>query len=186
MKSAFFAAALGLLALSASAASAQTSGPLAINVMSTAAFVDNATWNDMFAIQASRLALEKSEDPQIRDFAQTMIREHSRETARLASTVSAESEGVLPPTLLDREDGLLLDKLLLAPPGAEFDRLYTNLQIDRYERAIQLHRAYSVTGDNAALRQLAASRATRARERLNRVTQLSPAAPSDRLASGER
>lgn len=116
MKTAFITAALGLLVLSGTA-SAQTSGPLAINVMSTAAFVDNATWNDMFAIQASRLALEKSEDPKIRDFAQTMIREHSRETARLASTVSMESAAVPPPTLLNREDGLLLDKLLLAPLG---------------------------------------------------------------------
>jgi putative membrane protein len=185
MRTAFVAAAVGLLALSPGAPWAQTSGPLAINVMSAAAFVDSATWNGMFEIQSSRLALEKSQDSKIREFAQMMIRDHSRASAKLASTVSTDNVGSAPPTLLDREHGLLLDKLIAASE-ADFDRLYTNMQIDRHERALQIHHAYSVTGDNVALKQLAAAMADRTREHLNRASQLSPAAPSERMASGAR
>jgi putative membrane protein len=184
MKSAPIAAALGLLILSAPIAQAQTSGPLAINVMSTAAFVDNATWNDMFAIQSSRLALEKSEDPKIREFAQATIRDHSRDSARLAAAASTDVATLSPPTVLDRQDGLLLDKLLLASSGAAFDQLYINMMIDHYGQAQQLHRAYSLTGENTALKQLAAATVARERQRLDRVSQLTPAAATDRLASG--
>jgi putative membrane protein len=185
VKTAFFAAAVTFLALSPVALQAQTSGPLAINVMSTAAFVDNATWNHMFAIQASRLALEKSEDPKIREFAQMMIRDHSREYKVLATTASSDPVALSPPTKLDRDNGLLLDKLILAS-GPEFDKLYTTLLVDRQERAVQLHRTYSMTGEDPALRQLAASTATRARERLARAAQLEPATNNERLASGGR
>jgi len=186
MKMIFAAAACGLLMFSPVMASAQTSGPLAINVMSTAAFIDNATWGGMFAVQSSRLALEKSGDPKIREFAQAMIRDHSRENKLLETTLSSDPVAVSPPTLLDRESGVLLDKLLLASPGVEFDRLYIAMLIDRYERVLQLHRAYSVTGENTLLKQLAASMANRTRERLNRAGQLSPTTASERMASGEK
>jgi putative membrane protein len=196
MKIAVAAVTFGLLALAPDTGWAQTpdlqtaspqiSSPMAINIMSTAAFVDNATWNDMFVILSSRLALEKSEDPKIRTFAQTMIRDHARERARIATAIASENLAASPPKALDHEDNLLLEKLLLVTPGADFDRLYIDMQIDRHERTLQFLRTYSATGESPALKQLAAATVNRTRDQLSRASQLAPISTTDRLASGER
>src|ERR1041385_442201 len=201
MKIAVAAVTFGLLALTPDTAGTQTSGPeissleitrppvsspLAINVMSAAAFIDRVTWNDMFAIVSGRLALEKSEDPKIRAFAQVMIRDHARGSARLATAIASENLAASPPAALDHEDNVLLQKLLLVSPGADFDRLYVDMQIEHHERALQLLRTYATSGESATLKQLAAATVNRTRDQLTRVSQLAPAPSTNRLASGDR
>src|SRR5687767_3842162 len=51
--------------------------PAPIAVTSAAEFVPTATSSNLFEIESSRLALQRSRDPEVRRFAQQMIRDHN-------------------------------------------------------------------------------------------------------------
>jgi len=118
-------------------------------------FVAMAGSSNLFEIASSQLALQRSQDPQIRQFAQQMIEDHQVALEGLRQVVS-NVEGID----LNRVGGIdpkhreMLDVLQQAQ-GDDFDRLYIFYQTRAHKNAVELFQNYAWNGDNEQLRQLA-------------------------------
>lgn len=75
-------------------------------------YVEEASAADLFEVKASRLALQRSQDPAIRRFAQQMVSEHTDSANRLKMELEKAKVEVKPPTALDAEKQAMLDKLM--------------------------------------------------------------------------
>ncbi|HWJ73243.1 MAG TPA: DUF4142 domain-containing protein [Kaistia sp.] len=113
-------------------------------------FARTAAVSGLFEVQASQLALERSKDAAIREFAQMMITDHTKADGELRQTAGTMT---LPKTL-DPSHQALIDALKAAGPN--FDTLYVEQQIAAHKEAVALFTRFSETGPNGALRGLAA------------------------------
>lgn len=117
-------------------------------------YVTEAARSDMYEIQSSQLAASRSASARVKDFAATMIRDHTNSTQLVKATVSqAGMSPPAPPSLDTRRQGML-DQLTGAS-GADFDRLYLHQQLMAHQEALALHQGYAQNGDQSALRTVA-------------------------------
>lgn len=131
-------------------------------------FIRNAAVGGLFEIQSSQLALDKSQNPQIRQFAQRMIDDHTRIDDQLKAVAPANADT---PTTLDEEHQKLMDQLQNAT-GADFDSLYAKIQQKAHMQTINLFRRYASSGDNTALKDLADKTLSVLQEHLQMAKQL--------------
>lgn len=167
----------------AAAAHAVAANGLPVN---TRDYLEMAASSDLFEIETSRLALQRSSAPPVRSFAQMLIADHGRLSQTM--TESARAAGLDPPQpmLLPRQEEML-QRLQAASP-AEFEAAYRNEQIVAHQEARALHETYAREGDVAVLRDVAASALPVIRTHLERALALPQAgpAPAAPLAAGER
>lgn len=145
-------------------------------VTDAATYVKKAGAGDLYEMQSSRLALEKSQDGEIRDFAQMMIRDHEQ-TTQAVKEAAREAEMTPPPPALDARQQQMMAKLRSAS-AASFDRLYVEQQRKAHRMALDLHNSYSAHGDTPALRQAAASAVPVIQKHLDRLNTLNGGAGS--------
>lgn len=117
----------------------------------TEAYVRQAAVGDMFEIQSSRLALTRTADDDIANFAQAMVDDHMRSSLGLKEAVDEADLDVDIPEQLDAKHEALLGRLRNAQ-SIEFDTLYAQIQADAHKEAYNLHRNYGEDGEIAALR----------------------------------
>ena len=95
------------------ALSGASSAALAADAESTppapSVFVKKAALDGMTEVEAGKVALSKSQDPAIRDFAQRMVNDHGKANSELESL--AMRKGLTPPKQLDAEHKEMLDAL---------------------------------------------------------------------------
>jgi putative membrane protein len=147
------------LALSAGAlpALAQTPPPPPPAEAKTTAmpYVMAAGASDQFEIQSSQIALQKSQNADVRKFAQMLIDHHNKTTA--ATTKAATKAGLTPmPPMLDPGAQPSITELQNAS-AADFDRIYLAQQIPAHQAALDLHQSYASGGDKAPLKASARS-----------------------------
>jgi putative membrane protein len=122
--------------------------------MAAGAYMQAAASGDMFEIQSSHLALQRTCDPRVRGFAQMLIDEHTRMSNMMAE--AARATGLpLPPLAMTARHAEMLQRLQAAP-GTSFDAAYRAEQVAAHQEALTLHRGYSEIGDQTVLRTLAA------------------------------
>lgn len=121
---------------------------------SSASFVKTASVANMFEIESSRVALEKSQDQNIKNFAQEMINDHSKTGDNLKATLQSANIDAQPSTTLDTAHQKKLNDLKNAT-GADFDRKYVQMQEDAHKEAVTLFQGYAQNGDNVDLKQFA-------------------------------
>jgi putative membrane protein len=88
-------------------------------------FITKAAQSDMTEIQTSQLALKRSQNPQVRQFAQEMIQQHTQSSNKLKPLASQKSVGL--PTSLGAENQALLTQLTKLS-GTKFDQAYMSGQ----------------------------------------------------------
>ncbi len=141
-----------VLALTAAPVFAQTPPPPppAEAKMQAMPYVKAAGMSDLYEINSSQIALEKSRDPAVRKFAQMMI-DHPRKTT--AATVKAAQAAGLSPMApaLDAGATASINELQTAS-AADFDRLYIGQQLPAHQAALDLHQSYASGGDKASLK----------------------------------
>jgi putative membrane protein len=121
-----------------------------------AGYVPMAAASDQFEIRSSQMALQKSQNADVRRYAQMMIDHHTRTTQQLAA--AARSAGITPPAnppMPPMVANMLRD--LEGKSGAAFDRAYVMHQVHSHEMALNLHRTYAERGDRAELRTVASA-----------------------------
>lgn len=153
------AALLAFAPLSATPLAAQNAAPGMAEEMkelSTEAYVQKAAISDLFEIQSSQIALEKSGNDDVRNFAEMMVADHTASSEKLKAAVTEGETGAQVPTSLDDEHEAKLQELRDAE-DEEFDSLYLTMQEEGHEKALMLHRSYAANGDDAALREVATS-----------------------------
>lgn len=166
------AACLVATALAAAPAMAQTTAPAtnppaAGQNVNAAEFVSKAANSDMFEIQSSQLALTKTQDSRIRDFAQHMVQDHTAASDKL----KAAAQGQTIPTTLDQEHTQMLQQLQQAS-GNDFNRSYVQMQISGHQKAVSLFETYAQNGDNAQLKQFAQQTVPTLQQHLQQITQI--------------
>jgi putative membrane protein len=107
-------------------------------------FVKKAAQDGMTEVEAGKLALSKSQDAQIRSFAQRMVTDHGKANAELASI--AKSKGIEAPKKLDAEHQAMVDGFK-GKTGAEFDAAYAHHMNMDHSKAISLFEGASQTSD---------------------------------------
>ena len=107
--------------------------------MSEQSFVEKASVANQFEIDSSKLTLRKSNNKDIKAFAQRMVSEHSQ-TGKVTS-------------LSDRD----------------FDKHYISMQIEAHKEAISLFTDYSKYGVNSTLRKFAADTLPHLKDHLKHI-----------------
>jgi putative membrane protein len=117
-------------------------------------FVTEAASSDMFEIEASRLALERS-DAATKTFAQQMITDHTKTSDELKAMVSGgKVKAIIPAAMSSAQQNMLDDLKKLN--GDDFTKQYHSDQEDVHEDAVDLFKRYGDEGDNAELKAWAA------------------------------
>jgi putative membrane protein len=140
------------------------------NPMMAAGNVPMAASSDQFEIQSGQMALQMSQNPAIRQFAQMLIQDHQQTTASLMAAAQSAGLPPPPPTLLPQHQALL-DQLRGAS-GPNFDVAFRDAQVQAHQQALQLHQGYASGGDVPALRQVAATAVPVIQNHLNMAQQL--------------
>lgn len=119
-----------------------TSAPPAA-VTTASVFVPTAVSSNLFEIESSRLALRRARDPEVRRFANQMIRDHNLATRRMTTVLRSNGIPVPPPALNAKHQ-----QMLASIEGAsDFDAAYVNAQLMAHEEAVALFTSYSSSGD---------------------------------------
>jgi putative membrane protein len=96
-------------------------------------FLATAAQSDQNEIALSKLAEEKSTNPDVKAFAQKMIAEHTKMTASMKPF--AESWGLTPPSGPDADSQKELDKLN-GLSGNDFDKEYMSQMVSDHSKAL--------------------------------------------------
>jgi putative membrane protein len=118
-------------------------------------FVTEAAASDMFEIESSKLAVERSRDPATKTFAQQMISDHTRTSEELKALVSGGKVKATIPTAMSSSQQSMLEALTKLQ-GDDFTEQYHSDQEDAHEDAVDLFKRYGDEGDNAELKTWAA------------------------------
>ena len=165
------AAALALAGASA-AALAQSSRGQELRPSERGAYVAVAGAHDLYQIRSAELALQKSQRPEVREYAQTMLTEHRRSSQRFAEAVRAVGlEELLPPAMMPMHWDMLRR---LERAGSRFDRTYVRQQIDMHEIAVELHRNFAANGNDPQLKPFAEAAVPVVSGHLERARRLEP------------
>ncbi|WP_375450712.1 DUF4142 domain-containing protein [uncultured Devosia sp.] len=150
---------IGVSLFSVTAAVAQTdpapaASSTAMQVTDPQDFADMAASSNMFEIESSKLALEKSSNADVLSFAQHMIDDHGKASDQMMA--AAETDGITPATTMQAADQDMLDNLS-GMEGEAFDQAYTSAQMDAHDKAIALFDGFGTNGQESALKSFAAA-----------------------------
>jgi putative membrane protein len=149
-----FAIAIAAAALAGPASFAQTASTTPVPGQSpTDIYVQKAAASDQFEIQSSRIASQKATSADVKTFAQMMVDDHTKSSEKIAAAAKADGAAQVPTTLDPGHTAQLQN--LEKTSGPEFDRLYIDMQVKGHTDALQLHRSYSESGDDAKLKAVA-------------------------------
>ena len=121
----------------------------------TREFVQAAGQSDAFEMLEAQTVLGQSRDPQVRSFAQQMLRDHGQTSSALRDATARS--GLKPPPMGVSTDQAQLLGALQSMKGREFDRAYFRHQALAHQSALVVEQGYAATGDDPAVRQAAAS-----------------------------
>lgn len=139
-------------------------------------YVEDATSADLFEVKASQLALQRSQDPSIRQFAQKMVSENTDASNKLKMELDKAKIEITPPTTLDTEKQALLDKLMNV--GMEdFNKLYITMQVAGHQEAVALHSEFGNSGQDN-FRAYARTMSTHAKDNLEQAKRIDAQLPA--------
>ena len=107
-------------------------------------FVKKAALDGMTEVEAGKVALSRSQDPAIRDFAQRMVADHGKANSELESI--ATRKGLNAPKQLDADHKQMLDTLK-SKNGKEFDQAYAEHMNMDHSKAIALFESAAGSSD---------------------------------------
>jgi putative membrane protein len=139
--------------------------------ISTQDFVHTASIANEFEIESSQLALEKSQNDNIKKFAQRMVDDHTKTGEKMKEVLSSTDLKVKPADKLDNKHQKMLDKLKSAS-NDNFDRQYVSIQNEAHREAVDLFDSYSKSGKDARLKGFASETLPTLKEHLEHVEQL--------------
>lgn len=150
-------------AMPPSTASAPTaSGAATTAAMDAATFVDKAGRSGAFEVEASKLAQTAGSAPDVRNFANRMVDDHTHAAAELkqaAGTIAVPNE--------PSADQRAKIDALKGRSGADFDRQYASeVGVSAHEEAVALFDDYATNGTDTTLKAFAAKTLPTLREHL--------------------
>jgi putative membrane protein len=114
----------------------------------TTDFVNEAATSDMFEIQSSQLAAQRTQDD-VKSFADKMVTDHTKTTSELKGLASQQNISL--PTQMTSSQQSMLDKLN-GLQGNDFAKQYMDDQVSAHKDAVSLFERYGKGGDNDKLK----------------------------------
>ena len=139
--------------------------------MSANDFVQKASIANKFEIDSSHLALERSQNGDVKSFAQRMVDDHTTTGDKLKEVLESSKSQAEPADELDDKHQKLMDKLQRLS-GRSFDSQYISMQNDAHKEAVKLFTEYSKHGKDPALKSFAAETLPTLKQHLNHVQQM--------------
>lgn len=109
----------------------------------------------MLEVEASKLALERATTPAVKDFAQTMVADHTKANDELKAAASQKNIS-LPATLSDKSQKKLND--LREKSGKDFEDAYTDCMVKDHKDAVDKFKKQADKGEDADLKSWAAGK----------------------------
>lgn len=114
-----------------------------------------AAQDNLFELQASQLAIQKATNPEVKQFAQKMVQDHTKATG-LLQQLAAERNITLPTEMGQQNQAVFARLPDLS--GAEFDRAYMTEMVNSHQKEVALARNQSQNGKDQELKALAAEK----------------------------
>lgn len=123
---------------------------------STQDFLEKASVAGMFEIESSKVALSRTQNTEVKAFAQQMIDDHTKASAEMkaAATAAGIDPATLPTGLDEKHQKKLKD--LQEADADDFDDDYINAQVKAHRKAVSLFKDYADDGETPALKDFAA------------------------------
>jgi putative membrane protein len=144
-------------------------------------FVQTAGQANTTEIRASQIAAQKTSNPEIKDFAQLMIKDHSKAGDELAAI--AQKKNLKVPEGVDGKVQAMLDRLQ-SQSGARFDRSYTKMMLKDHRKAVKFFQWYANNGTDAELKQFAKQTLPTLQEHLRKAEDLERSRPAEASTRG--
>lgn len=144
-----------IIMLSAAFGAVLLAAPASAQVMTPTEYVTTAGASDLYEITSSQVVLETTQNPQLRDFAQMMITQHTQSTADVKAAAMRSRVRVAPPKLMPLQQELITE--LRAETGPGRDAAYVAQQKASHGQALAVQKAYAMEGTAPALKTTAAA-----------------------------
>ena len=115
-------------------------------------FAVKAASGGMMEVELGKLAAQKAQSQQVKDFAAMMVTEHSKANEEL-KTLTASKNITIPATLSEDHQKHVDDLSKLS--GAEFDKEYVNLMVEDHKEDIDLFKEASFGAKDADVKAFA-------------------------------
>ena len=126
------------------AASCQLKGEVVKGSPTSTAFAATAAQDGTVEVALAGLALRKSRNDHVRQFAQRMVQDYAQSNGRLDSIVKCE--GLVLPTELDAKHNAAIERLN-ATSGSGFDRAYLRHIEEKHSKAVALFESAARSAD---------------------------------------
>jgi len=174
-------------------AHAQTGAPVTTKAdappISDPKFVEQATASGKAEVETSKIAAQKATNPDVKAFAQEMIRDHEKANAELAKLAdksglpSTGSKGS-PPLNAAASAGQQSGQSLSNLSGPQFDREYMVTQVKDHDEAVKLYEAQAASSQDEQLRSFATAQLPTLKRHLERARTIADSVGSSEAASG--
>ena len=109
-----------------------------------ATFVKQAAQGGMTEVELGKVAQSKAQDPEVRKFADDMVKDHSEANEELAAL--AKGKGLTVPSSLDAEHKAIV-QTLSAKSGADFDAAYSKQMAEDHDKTLALFQGAAKSSD---------------------------------------
>jgi len=165
-----FAIALAIPSLAVAQNSAATPSGAIQAMQQDQMFAKMVGSSDQFEIRSSEMALQRSQNEGIRQYAQKMITDHKGTTTQLGN-IALGTPAVGADESVTDQHKMMLDRLAAAS-GAEFNGLYLDQQIQNHQQAVQLFSQQIAQGENGELKAFATQNLPHIQNHLAMATQM--------------
>lgn len=131
-------------------------------------FVEAATESGIAEVVTGKLAQEKSQNGEIKTFAQQMVTDHTQANQKLAD-IARKLDIEVP------DEAALTDKVkkvILEWRDESFDKSYINNQVDAHEKAVELFKKEASSSDKAELKAFASETLPKLEQHLQHAKEL--------------
>lgn len=137
-------------------------------------FIEAATRGNLAEVQQSRIALQRSQNPEIKALAQEIIEHHTAATNELAAV--AGKKGVNLPREVSSAQSSAASRLEQMS-GEAFDKQFVNTMLDNHNDDIKIYQANAQNSQDADIKAYAAKTLPTLEAHLRRVAELKAKMP---------
>lgn len=150
------------------------------NASADAAFVESAAVAGLFEVESSREALDRATKPELKQFAQMMVDDHTKANDELKALIGGGQVNGVTAVLAEMDATHLakIAELKAATNGPDFDAKYAQAQLEGHRQAVTLFEAQSTNGQSDALKKWAAEKLPTLKAHLARIEPLAAATPA--------
>ena len=127
-------------------------GGVALAAGSDQGFVDKAATGGMAEVKLSKLAMDKGQSAEVKQFARKMVEDHSKANMELKQI--AEKQDLTVPAKMDAQHQQIYDRLTKLE-GADFDKEYMRAMTNDHDETVKLFKEQSKSGRDPELKQFA-------------------------------